>query len=36
MMPADRTGIPFDAEQPCPPDATAADRLAAFAGRSVS
>ncbi len=36
MMPADRTDTPFDAEQPCPPEATAADRLAAFAGRSLA
>jgi uncharacterized protein (TIGR03086 family) len=34
-MPADRAGSPFDTEQPAPADATAADRLAAFAGRAV-
>ena len=31
----DRTGSPFDAEQPAPPAASAADRLAAFFGRSI-
>ncbi|WP_203918399.1 TIGR03086 family metal-binding protein [Rugosimonospora africana] len=36
VLPADREGSPFGAEQPAPPDATAADRLAAYAGRTVS
>lgn len=30
-----RAGSPFGPEQPAPPDATAADRLAAFLGRTV-
>jgi uncharacterized protein (TIGR03086 family) len=34
-LPADRTGSPFGPEQPAPAGATAADRLAAFAGRAV-
>lgn len=34
-FPADRGGSPFRPEQPAPPDASAADRLAAFAGRAV-
>jgi uncharacterized protein (TIGR03086 family) len=34
-LPADRAGGPFAAEQPAPPAATAADQLAAFAGRTV-
>lgn len=31
----DRASAPFDAEQPAPPGATGADRLAAFLGRRV-
>ncbi len=31
----DRANAPFDVEQPAPPDATDADRLAAFLGRVV-
>jgi len=31
----DRASAPFDAEQPAPPGATDADRLAAFLGRTV-
>jgi uncharacterized protein (TIGR03086 family) len=31
----DRTGSPFGAEQPAPADATPAERLAAFSGRTV-
>jgi uncharacterized protein (TIGR03086 family) len=34
-LPADRGRSPFGAEQPAPAGATAADRLAAFAGRTV-
>jgi uncharacterized protein (TIGR03086 family) len=34
-VPADRAGSPFGTEQPAPEGATAADRLAAFAGRAV-
>jgi uncharacterized protein (TIGR03086 family) len=34
-LPADRSRSPFGAEQPTPAGATAADRLAAFAGRVV-
>jgi uncharacterized protein (TIGR03086 family) len=34
-LPADRAGSPFGTEQPAPEGATAADRLAAFAGRAV-
>lgn len=36
VLPADRQGSPFGDEQPAPADATAADRLAAFAGRVVA
>ena len=32
---SDRTGAPFDLEQPAPPGASNADRLAAFLGRKV-
>jgi uncharacterized protein (TIGR03086 family) len=31
----DRASAPFDVEQPAPPGATDADRLAAFLGRTV-
>jgi uncharacterized protein (TIGR03086 family) len=34
-LPTVRDGSPFGTEQPAPPDATAADRLAAYAGRAV-
>jgi uncharacterized protein (TIGR03086 family) len=36
VLPAVREGSPFGPEQPAPPDATAADRLAAYAGRAVA
>jgi uncharacterized protein (TIGR03086 family) len=35
VLTGDRTGGPFGPEQPAPPRASAADRLAAFAGRVV-
>lgn len=36
MLPEDRQGLPFGNEQPAAPDASPTDRLAAFAGRTVS
>ncbi len=36
MLPGDRAGLPFGAEQTAPEGASPADRLAAFAGRKVA
>jgi uncharacterized protein (TIGR03086 family) len=36
MLPADRSGTPYGAEQQAGPDASPTDRLAAFAGRAVA